>query len=112
MEMYILPQVKQKTSGNLLYDAGNPNLVLGDNLEGLGRCGRYKREQVYVLLWLTHADAWQEPTQGCKRIILQLRIKHHLQNPKYLNTSLSESKGLMFPNCHALSLKQESQALT
>ena len=32
-ESYILPFVKQVASGNLLYEAGNPNLVLCDNLE-------------------------------------------------------------------------------
>ena len=34
METYILPYVKQIGSGNLLYEAGNPQAVLCDNLEG------------------------------------------------------------------------------
>ena len=33
METYTLPYVKWVASGNLLYDVGNPNLVLCDNLE-------------------------------------------------------------------------------
>ena len=37
--------------------------------------GRFKREGLYVHLWLTHADVWQKPTQHCKAIILQLKIK-------------------------------------
>ena len=28
--------------------------------------GRFKREGLYVHLWLTHADVWQKPTQYCK----------------------------------------------
>ena len=34
METYTSPYVKETASGNLLYDAGSSNLVLGDNLEG------------------------------------------------------------------------------
>ena len=39
IETYTLPSVKQTASGNLTYDAGNPKLVLSDNLEGWGRKG-------------------------------------------------------------------------
>ena len=35
--------------------------------------GRFRREETYVYLQLTHADVWQKPTQYCKAIILQLR---------------------------------------
>ena len=31
---HALPYVKQITCGNLLYDAGNPKVMLCDNLEG------------------------------------------------------------------------------
>ena len=34
METYTLPYVKEIASGNLLHDAGSPNLVLCENLEG------------------------------------------------------------------------------
>ena len=37
--------------------------------------GRVKKEGTYVCLWLSHADVWQKPTQYCKAIILQLKIK-------------------------------------
>ena len=37
--------------------------------------GRFKRENTYVYLWLIHADIWQKPSQYCKAIILQLKIK-------------------------------------
>ena len=36
---YTLPYVKQIASGSLMYDEGNPKLVLCDNLEGWGREG-------------------------------------------------------------------------
>ena len=35
--------------------------------------GRFKREGMYVCLWLI-VDVWQKPTQNCKEIILQLKI--------------------------------------
>ena len=61
----------------MLFNAGNPKLVLCDNLEEwdgeeIGR--RFKREGTYVCPWLIHADVWQKPTQNCKAIILQLKI--------------------------------------
>ena len=37
--------------------------------------GRSRREGIYVYLWLIHADIWQKPTQYCKAIILQLKMK-------------------------------------
>ena len=36
--------------------------------------GSFKREGIYVYLWLIHVDVWQKPTQHCKAIILQLKI--------------------------------------
>ena len=33
----------------------------------------FKREGMYVYLWLIHADEWQKPTQYYKAIILQLK---------------------------------------
>ena len=37
--------------------------------------GRFKREGTYVYLWLILVDVWQKPTQYCKAIIFQLKIK-------------------------------------
>ena len=37
--------------------------------------GRFKREGIYVYLWLIHVDVWQKPSQYFKVIILQLKIK-------------------------------------
>ena len=47
------------------------------NLEGWsGRemGGRFKREGIYVYLWLIHVEVWQKITKFCKAIILQLKI--------------------------------------
>ena len=35
---------------------------------------RFKREGIYVYLWLIPVDIWQETTEYCKAIILQLKI--------------------------------------
>ena len=42
----------------MLYDAGNPRLVLCDNLEGWGGEGgrREVQEGRDIYLWLTHVD--------------------------------------------------------
>ena len=36
---------------------------------------KFRREETYVYLWLIHVDIWQKPSQYCKVIILQLKIK-------------------------------------
>ena len=43
-----------------MYDAGNPKLVICDNLEGWGgeRGGKG-----HISLWPTHVDVWQRPSQ-------------------------------------------------
>ena len=40
---------------------------------GMGVGGKFKRKGTYVCLGLIHVDIWQEPTQHCKSIILQLK---------------------------------------
>jgi len=42
---------------------------------GGGVGGRLKREGTYVYLQLIPVVVWQKPTQYCKAIILQLKIK-------------------------------------
>ena len=37
--------------------------------------GRFKKEGIYVYLWLIHVDVWQKTTKFCKAIILQLKNK-------------------------------------
>ena len=51
---------------------------------GWGLEGRFKREGIYAYLWLIHSVVWQKPTQYCKLIILQLKIK------KFFNVLSSE----------------------
>ena len=38
--------------------------------------GRFKREETYVYLWLTHVEVWQKTRKFCKVIILQLKKKN------------------------------------
>ena len=52
---------------NLLYDAGNPKLVLCDNLEGWNGEGG-GREGTYAFLWPIQVNVWQKPSQYCKDI--------------------------------------------
>ena len=56
----------QETQIGALYQ-----LEEGDG-EGDGR--KFKREWIYVYLWLIHVDVWKKPTQHYKTIILQLKI--------------------------------------
>ena len=35
--------------------------------------GRFKRDGIYVYLWLVCVNVWQKPTQHCKAIILPLK---------------------------------------
>ena len=51
--------------------------MLCDKLEGWDGVGvgeRFKKERMYVQLWLIHSAVWLKPTQHCKAIILQLKI--------------------------------------
>ena len=36
--------------------------------------GKLKREETHEYLWLTRVDIWQQPTQHCEAISLQLKI--------------------------------------
>ena len=46
--------VKQTANGNLLYGSGNSKQGLCINVEGWG--GRFKREGIYVYLWLIYVE--------------------------------------------------------
>ena len=46
--------VKQTAKGNLLYGSGNSKQGLCINVEGWG--GRFKREGIYVYLWLIYVE--------------------------------------------------------
>ena len=68
---------------NLLYDSGNSNQgSVTISRGGMGRelGGRFKREGIYVYLWVIQVDVWQKPTQYYKAIILQLKINKILKN--------------------------------
>ena len=57
---FTLPYEKQMVNGNLLYGSGNSNRCSGSTWKGgMGRemGGRFKREGIYVYLWIIHVDA-------------------------------------------------------
>ena len=69
-----LPYVKLIAKGNLLYSSGNSNRgSVSTWMVGMGREmeGRFKREEIYVYLWLIHIEVCQKTTKFCKAIILQ-----------------------------------------
>ena len=54
-----LPYIKYIAKGNLLYVSGNPNTgCVSTQRGGMGRemGGRFKREGIYVYLWLIHVE--------------------------------------------------------
>ena len=63
-------------NGNLLYDSGNSNGALyqprGVGWGGMG--GRFKREGIYVYLWLIHIHVRQKITKFYKAIIKNKQI--------------------------------------
>ena len=76
-------------------------LVLCDNLEGRG--GRevgeeFRKEGSHVCLWLIPVDVWQKPSQYCKVIIhqLKLRKKKFFPNSPFPRR-FQESSGLCSP---------------
>ena len=64
--------------------------MLCDDLEawdGLEGGGTFKKEAIYVYLWLIHIVVQQKPTEHCKAIIFQSKInlKRKLKNYKIFN---------------------------
>ena len=53
-------------------------------MEGVELGEKFKREETYIYLELTHVDVWQKSEQYCKVIILQLR------NLKKINRSFNK----------------------
>ena len=47
---------KQIANGNLLYGSGNSNRGSVSSGMGSERGGRFKREEIYVYLWLIHVE--------------------------------------------------------
>ena len=62
-------------SASSMHEAAHPQTVLWDNPEGWGWGGRWEGFQdggTHVYWWPIHADVWQNPSQHCEVIILQL----------------------------------------
>ena len=78
IEIYILPYVKLIASGKLLYNTGSSSqcsMTTYRSGMGWGVRRMFKREGTYAHLWLIHIVVRQKPTQHCKAIILQLKVK-------------------------------------
>ena len=64
------------TSASSTHEAGYPKQVPWDNPEGQGEEGGERGVQdggTHVYLWQIHVDVWQNPSQDCEVIILQLK---------------------------------------
>ena len=81
MDEYTLPYVKQRASGNFLYDSGSSNPMKSGMGWEAGR--RFNRKGTCVHLWMIHVDVWQKPSQYCKAIILQLEKKKKKTMPYF-----------------------------
>ena len=65
-----MPCVKSIANGNLLYGSGNSNRGSVSTQTGGERemGGGFKREGIYVYLWLIYAEVRQKTTKFCKAI--------------------------------------------
>ena len=64
------------TSASSMNEAGHPKPVLRDNPEGEGGEGGgmgVQEGRTHVYLWPIRVDIWQNPSQYCIVIILQLK---------------------------------------
>ena len=59
--------------------------------------GRFRREGLYVYLWLIHVEIWLKTTKSCKAIILQLKRKISLTSDlsTWLDAWLSSEEGFI-----------------
>ena len=64
----------------------------------LGMGGRMKRKGIQVYLWLIHIVVRQKPTQLCKAIILQLKIKKKKKTPSPHRVVLKTKRRKVFLN--------------
>ena len=72
---------------------------------GVGWGGRFKREGIYVYLWLIHVQVWQKTTKFCKAIILQgvhteeTRIERDTCTPMFIATLFIIARTWKQPRC-------------
>ena len=57
--------------------------------------GRFKREGIYVYLWLIHVELWQKTEKFCKAIILQLKKKKNTKKLNIQKTKIMASSPLI-----------------
>ena len=77
-DIYTLLCVKQMTSKDLPYSTGNSTQY--SIMTYMGK--EWKKEWIYVNVWLTHFALQQKLTQHCKSIRLQLKKKNPNNNKK------------------------------
>ena len=65
--------------------------------------GRFKRDGIYVYLWLIHVEGWQKTIKFCKAIILQLKINKFL---KKTETLYCQQSSLQLKLCFSSGHKQ------
>ena len=66
--------------------------MLCDDLEGWDEAGgNFKREGIYVYLWLIHVDIWQKPRQYYKAIIFQLK-RNFFKSPPHFTGEQTEAQ--------------------
>ena len=85
MGIYTLPYVEWIDGGNLMCDSGSSSQCSVTTERGGGRWevgGRFKKEGMYVYLWLMHVNVWQKPARYCKAFILQLERNLKKRNTK------------------------------
>ena len=59
--------------------------------------GRLKTEKIYVYLQLIYSVVRQKPTQNCKAIILQLKIKvKKIEHERIVIMSVKKTKSISF----------------
>ena len=61
---------------------------------------RFKREGIYAYLWLIYVAVWQKPTQHCKAIILQLKIKNSNRHIHKINEQKMQNLKWCIHNDH------------
>ena len=79
-------------------DTENPKPVQWDHLKEWDGEG-FKRERTCVYLRPVHIDVWQKPSQYCKAIGLQLKIKFKNSTLKDYHQKKKKKQGLGRTSC-------------
>ena len=78
VQIPVLPLISSLTWYKLTKSLTSPFPPL-NRADGVGGGREVQEGGTYKYLWLIHDDIWQNPTQYCKVIILQLKINKFLK---------------------------------